>query len=204
MPTVFASTPVEHLVEHSRFVGLALRLTCEEELAHCLSQTRDKYPGANHYTWAYRLGEWSARASDDGEPQGTAGLPMLHILERENWEQTLVIVARYFGGIKLGRGGLIRAYQHCSQLALSHVTPGRLTLVSNLQIEIDYSTFERARRAIESLALTSQLEFGASVTLTIDIETTRVEQLLALLNQSGREFWKLIASREAQLLLPNA
>ena len=202
MPTVFESQPVEYHVERSRFVGLAFRMKSESELDSLLSQARNQYPSANHYTWAYRLGEWSLRATDDGEPQGTAGFPMLHILERENWEETLVIVVRYFGGIKLGRGGLIRAYQHSAQSALGNTVPGRLTLVRQLHIHIDYPTFERVHRAIEAQALSYHYEYGGEVSLKIDVENALEEQLIALLNESGHNRWSLIDSKEAQKVLP--
>ena len=102
----------ELIIEKSRFLGFAFPVQTIEEIDSLLLSYHEKYRDANHVCYAYRLGASGIemKASDDGEPSGTAGVPMLEVLKKENLTDTLVIVVRYFGGIKLGSGGLIRAY----------------------------------------------------------------------------------------------
>ena len=102
----------ELIIEKSRFLGFAFPVQTIEEIDSLLLSYREKYRDANHVCYAYRLGASGIemKASDDGEPSGTAGVPMLEVLKKENLTDTLVIVVRYFGGIKLWSGGLIRDY----------------------------------------------------------------------------------------------
>lgn len=154
------------------------------------------YPDAHHYTWAYRINEATVRASDDGEPHGTAGLPILNILVRENWTETLVVVARYFGGIKLGRGGLVRAYQQTGQLALQCTIPGICTPIERLVLRVSYSAFERLSRPVTAMALKTEPEFGEYVVWRLVIAESRHADLEQCLEREGPHRWEML-SREA-------
>lgn len=202
MPTVFSSQPVEYLVERSRFIGQTFRLTGSNDLMPHLDALKAQYPGANHYTWAYRIHSGNMRASDQGEPQGTAGLPMLHILEQQHWEETLVVVIRYFGGIKLGRGGLIRAYQETAQRAITKTEPGRIVLVRSQTLEIGYPHYERVRHAITPLVLTLEATFNDQVALHISLEDTAGDRLTQILYQEIGNQWRITDEHQSATVIP--
>lgn len=111
-----AEARVELREKGSRFLGLLLPATDERQVAERLEQVRARYPDATHHCWAYRVG-WPPRerSSDDGEPSGTAGAPILRVLAGREVSDALVIVVRWFGGTKLGKGGLARAYGGASR-----------------------------------------------------------------------------------------
>lgn len=202
MPTVFHSEPAEYIVEHSRFIGKTFHLRTAQELDRCVFEVQHAYPKANHYCFAYRISDSRVRASDDGEPQGTAGLPMLNILSRENWEETLIIVVRYFGGIKLGRGGLVHAYQQAAQLALKRTVPGQRTFVRQVTFQIDYAAYERVTRALATCVLAQNAEFAAEVTLTVTLPNEVWPTAQAALDQETAHRWVMLESSVQAAVLP--
>lgn len=100
----------ELVEKKSRFIGQVFPAETEEEARACIEAVRKKHYDARHHCFCYRLANGTVRASDDGEPQGTAGQPMLAVFDRENVQNVVCVVTRYFGGILLGAGGLTRAY----------------------------------------------------------------------------------------------
>ena len=107
MLTLKKSASFEETIKKSRFIGHAARVTSQAESLDFYQSVSD--PQATHNCWAWRI-DFQVRSSDDGEPSGTAGRPMLNVIERRELENVMVVVTRYFGGIKLGVGGLVRAY----------------------------------------------------------------------------------------------
>ena len=107
MLTLKQSASFEETIKKSRFIGHAARVTSQAESLDFYESVIDRQ--ANHNCWAWRI-NFQVRSSDDGEPSGTAGRPMLNVIERRNLEDVMAVVTRYFGGIKLGVGGLVRAY----------------------------------------------------------------------------------------------
>ncbi len=107
----------ELIINKSRFISLIYNVSSIEDVNKKLREIKDTYRDATHYCYAYIIDNF-IRTSDDGEPQGTAGLPILNVLQKENLNYVLCIVVRYFGGIKLGAGGLIRAYGKAAKSAL--------------------------------------------------------------------------------------
>ncbi len=199
---MFSSEPAEYIVERSRFIGKSFRLTAPDQSGPLIERMRALYPGANHYTWAYRITEAANRASDDGEPQGTAGLPMLNVLTREDWTETLVVVVRFFGGIKLGRGGLVHAYQKAAQLALEHTTQGELATLQRAVVRIDYSAYDRILRAIQEWTLSVESEFAQDVTLHVTMREDRWASVRAVLEQETRGQWQLVDEQRFAELMP--
>ncbi len=131
----------EIIINKSRFIGYACTVETEEEVQNKLEEIRMIYPNATHYCYGYILGLSGnhKRFSDDGEPSGTAGMPILQVIEKNGLVNALVIVTRYFGGIKLGAGGLVRAY---SKTAAETITVGKIAnmeLGSKGIIKFDYS-----------------------------------------------------------------
>ncbi len=205
VPTVFFSEPAEYVVERSRFIGQTFRLTTPDEFTRHLDAMMASYPGANHYTWAYRINDARLRASDHGEPQGTAGLPMLNILTREGFDETLVIVVRYFGGIKLGRGGLVHAYQHAAKLALSRTVLGIVKDIQTIEAHVDYASFNRIQRPLTPLVMSWDAEYGADVKITAILEQQAWPAVQSVLEAESRGQWVLESShRSTELVaLPN-
>jgi len=130
MYRVLASQPISITIKKSEFIGVLFRVTTEDEVRAHLKELHRNHPKATHICSAYILGDQQEvqRSNDDGEPSGTAGLPMLEVLRKRNMEHILVCVIRYYGGIQLGAGGLNRAYssvvsETLNQAALSQLKP---------------------------------------------------------------------------------
>lgn len=117
-----AAVELELEVKKSRFIARADRVQDRDAAMAMLAQARADYPDARHHCWAYRLGGGSqtrsAAMSDDGEPSGTAGKPILNVLQHKDIGDIMIVVIRYFGGVKLGAGGLVRAYSNSAQMAV--------------------------------------------------------------------------------------
>lgn len=124
----------EIVIKKSRFIACLFPMQEEQELESFLNVCKEKYPNATHYCYGYILNPGKKKASDDKEPNKTAGLPILNVLEKQNLQHILCVVVRYFGGIKLGSGGLIRAYQKSVQEALKNAKI--MEQVEGYQIEI--------------------------------------------------------------------
>src|SRR6056297_904309 len=110
MHSIHGQTKIEFIEKKSKFIGLLFHIGQVDKVSVCLEKVKQDYPGANHYVYAYIINQNKQKASDDGEPQRTAGYPVLDVLNKNQLNDVLAIVIRYFGGIKLGAGGLIRAY----------------------------------------------------------------------------------------------
>ncbi len=109
MKTIKENKTNEIVIKNSRFITLLIKINSEEEIKDILQKVKFTYPDATHYCYAY-VTENINKSSDDGEPAGTAGIPMLNVLLKNNLNNIIAITVRYFGGIKLGAGGLVRAY----------------------------------------------------------------------------------------------
>lgn len=117
MKTIKTNIESELIIKNSRFITLLIKITTVEEIPGLLEDIKLKYPKATHYCYAYITEDYK-KSSDDGEPGGTAGMPMLNVLEKEEMTNVLAVTIRYFGGIKLGAGGLVRAYSKSVREAL--------------------------------------------------------------------------------------
>lgn len=139
--TVYKGSSAEIVEKKSRFIGEVYPVTSEEEAVEILEKVKKMYWDARHHCWAYVIGETQAveRFSDDGEPVGTAGKPILEVLRGAELTNTLIVVTRYFGGTLLGTGGLVRAYTKASQEALELSTI--ITRISGFKLKIttDYT-----------------------------------------------------------------
>ena len=160
----------EYIEKKSRFLGLVLPVTTEAEARAQLEAVKKREYDARHNCWAYVLHTGQKRYSDDGEPQGTAGQPILNVLEREGVQDVLCVVTRYFGGILLGAGGLTRAYGKAARDALSAAGVSTLHLWSRGQLHCDYSLLERIKLDIAALGgLVDGMDYGADVTITVSL-----------------------------------
>ena len=132
----------EYVVKHSRFIGYAKPVSTKEEAEAFIAEIKSKHWDAKHNVYAYILREGNIkRYSDDGEPQGTAGVPVLDVLEKEKLTDLCVVVTRYFGGILLGGGGLVRAYSHSAKIAVEAAGIITKALCLDLSLSCDYSAY---------------------------------------------------------------
>ena len=158
----------EYVVSRSRFIGWSKPISAEEEALAFIEQIRKMHRDASHNVWAYAFGSDRERFSDDGEPQGTAGIPVLEVIRKEALHNVAVVVTRYFGGVKLGASGLVRAYTHSAKAALdAGVLIERRPFLS-FQILADYAFAEKLRRAFPRQGYTLQnTEYRDQVSLTV-------------------------------------
>lgn len=172
-------------IRKSRFHCVAAPIASEAEAMAFLAEHRD--PSAGHNCWAWKLGN-QYRFSDDGEPGGTAGRPMLVAIEGQDMDRVAVIVSRWFGGIKLGTGGLARAYGGCAAKCLQDAE--RIELVRSSRLTFPCSFAEHALFKARVLALGAVIEeetFGAEgVHLTLSLPTSQVDRLQRLLSDLSR------------------
>lgn len=156
----------EYIEKKSRFLGLIVPVTTEAEARAQLDAVKKREYDARHNCWAYILHSGQKRYSDDGEPQGTAGQPILNVLEREGVQDVLCVVTRYFGGILLGAGGLCRAYTKATKDALGDAGISELRPWSVLRLDCPYALFERVKLELEKRGGTViSSEYGAQIAL---------------------------------------
>ena len=123
----------EQIIKNSRFITRLVKITKKDEVEDILNNVKKEYPKATHYCYAYIVNDYK-KASDDGEPGGTAGMPILNVLEKEDMTSVIAIVVRYFGGIKLGAGGLVTAYSSSVRDTLKKAD--KILLIEGVQIKI--------------------------------------------------------------------
>jgi uncharacterized YigZ family protein len=135
----------------SKFLAFAIPVSCVEEVREILAEKRKEFHDARHVCYAYMLGTESSdfRANDDGEPSGTAGRPMLGVLQSNNLTDTLLIVVRYFGGTKLGTGGLINAYREASADAVSNNKIIEKTIDETVTVQFEYPFLNDVMRVVK-------------------------------------------------------
>ncbi len=162
----------EYIVKKSRFIGYAKPVKSEQDALCFIEEIKKKHWDATHNVYAYALREGSIkRFSDDGEPQGTAGMPVLNVITQEDISDCVVVVTRYFGGILLGGGGLVRAYSHSAKLAID--AAGVVTLVPWLVLNIlcDYNLYGKIETLIrDSGGVVQDTAFTDNVNMSFRIE----------------------------------
>ncbi len=149
--TIKNHVEVTEYIEKSRFISQAFSISSEEEAFERISTIKKAHYKATHNVYAYVIGENKEiqKSTDDGEPSGTAGVPILEIIKKDNITNVLIVVTRYFGGIKLGAGGLIRA-AHMAKLALDQSEKIFRLLCSNIRISIDYPYWGKVENYINN------------------------------------------------------
>ena len=144
-------------INKSRFICYLKRVESEEEFRDYLSQIRKMHPKATHHCSALCINNTIQRSNDDGEPSGTAGIPMLEVLRKRNMEKICAITVRYFGGILLGAGGLIRAYSRSVSEALDHTELYDVKEMDVYQLRVDYSTASRMERFLSGVTVLDKI-----------------------------------------------
>jgi uncharacterized YigZ family protein len=161
-----AQGEAEYVEKRSRFLGAVYPVESEAEARAYIEIVRKKHYDARHHCWCYRLHGGAERYSDDGEPQGTAGQPMLNVFQREQVENVLCVVTRYFGGILLGAGGLVRAYTQAAKDALDAAGVSVVRPWAELALPCPYSYLDRVKLAVEVHGgVLGEIEYAADVTV---------------------------------------
>ena len=172
----------EEEIKKSRFICHLKRVYTEEEARSFISEIKKEHHKANHNCSAFTLGDRQEiqRSSDDGEPSGTAGVPMLEILKKREITNVCAVVTRYFGGIKLGAGGLIRAYAGSVGHALDQVGLVKFVTQEQLILTLDYGNYDGLQRFLSAQGLIiSESEFLSDVTVKLFVDLDKTDQLLA-------------------------
>lgn len=178
-------------IKKSEFIAYAYPVNSREQAMFHVEQLREKHPDARHWCWAYIIGDpdntTSAGFDDDGEPNGTAGRPILGVLQHKSIGNIIIIVVRYFGGIKLGAGGLTRAYAGSAQAAVDQMILQPFVPMTQVQILADFATEAQCRYVVESLEGTIEdVAYSKQVTLTVTIAEVDIETLKTELAMAGR------------------
>lgn len=178
-------------IKKSVFIAYAYPVTSREQAMFHVEQLRETYPDARHWCWAYIIGDpnntTSAGFDDDGEPNGTAGRPILNVLQHKSIGNVIIIVVRYFGGIKLGAGGLTRAYAGSAQAAVDEMILCPYVPMLQIQIEAEFATEAQCRYVVERLQGTiDEVTYDKQVRLTVTIAEQDIDTLKTELAMSGK------------------
>lgn len=160
----------EIVEKKSRFIATVLPIDTEEEALQYIEKIKKKYWDARHNCFAFVIGSNNEiqRFSDDGEPQGTAGKPILETLLNENLHNTLIVVTRYFGGTLLGTGGLVRAYGQSSKEGIRNSVIQKVCEGISFKLTVDYNSIGKIKYIMEQMGITdAQEEYGQNVVLSI-------------------------------------
>ena len=170
----------EFVEKRSRFIGHVWPVDSEEEARARIEGTKKRHYDARHNCWCYILKDGPVRYSDDGEPQGTAGQPMLNVFQREGVVNVCCVVTRYFGGILLGAGGLVRAYTQSAKDALDAAGISVVRRWVEVLLPCSYAQFERVKLETEKFGgVIADTDYGADIALTVLLPEERAEACLA-------------------------
>lgn len=180
VPTRFAEA--EFTEKKSRFIGRIWNVETEEEALEKIQQMRKQHYDATHNCWAYIIRDGAVRFSDDGEPGGTAGMPMLQVLQREGLYNVVCVVTRYFGGILLGAGGLVRAYTKGAKIAVDASGKSMKRVWTALYVPCPYPFYERVKLETAAFGgIIRQTDFGSEVELELLFPEGRTQSFLTRL-----------------------
>lgn len=147
--TIRRAAEVEVVIKRSKFIAAVSPVDDEDAANSFIDQVKDEHKRATHNVFAYVISEQVQRCSDDGEPAGTAGMPVLDVIRKQDLERTAVVVTRYFGGIKLGAGGLVRAYTEAAGKAINAAGIVEKKLHQEIFVRVDYQFFGPVKRELE-------------------------------------------------------
>ena len=175
--TVQRHGQAEIIIKKSRFIANVAQVLSEAEARGFIERIRAEQSGANHNCFAFKAGAMQ-RMSDDGEPSGTAGRPIFEVLDKQGLSDTVIVVTRYFGGILLGAGGLVRAYSQAAVAGVEAAGVATAVLAVDLAITLDYSLVGKVQHLLAQRgALTLDSSFGQEVTITCRVLAAAAEVL---------------------------
>lgn len=198
----------EVIIEKSTFIGYAKPVKTEEEAVEFINEIKKKHKDARHNVWAYTIGQNMniQRYSDDGEPQGTAGIPTLEVIKKEDLRDVAVVVTRYFGGIKLGAGGLVRAYTKGAKIGLEAAKIIEKVMFQEVRVRIDYNQLGRVQNEIMNMNyIIKDTIYADNVEIVVYSRLEDVEKLVSKMtditsataeNILGEEFYLSVKDNE--------
>lgn len=182
--TLYSFGSDEFIVDKSKFIGYARPVNSEEEARAFIEEISKKHKDATHNVWAYTIGINMniQRYSDDGEPQGTAGIPTLELIKKEDLRDVVVVVTRYFGGIKLGAGGLVRAYTKGAKIGLEAAGIVIKKVFQVVEFSIDYNLLGRIQNElVNKVYHIDNIDYLEDVNITVYCEKERYEEFKLLI-----------------------
>ena len=202
----FGPGEAEFVEKRSRFIGQVWPVDSEEEARRRIEETRRRHHDARHNCWCYVLRDGNVlRYSDDGEPQGTAGQPMLNVYQRENVTNVLCVVTRYFGGILLGAGGLVRAYTQSAKDALDAAGISVVRRWVAMEVPCTYAQFEGVRREVAAFGgWIRDTQFGADVELEVLLPQAKTAPFLDRLRDMSAATLEALVTGEEYRAFPLA
>ncbi len=177
--TIYKYGEEEIIINKSKFIGYARPIDSEEEALEFLEEIKTKNRDATHNVYAYVVGENNGiqRFSDDGEPSGTGGIPALEVIKKEDLRNVVVVITRYFGGIKLGTGGLIRAYTKGAKIGLDAGIIIEMILHTRVKIRIDYTVYGKIENfLLNGGYIIDESIFDDAVNIYVYIEESKVDE----------------------------
>ena len=170
----------EYVEKRSRFLGHVRPVETEDEARAFVAEMKKKYYDARHNCWCYSIKDGPERYSDDGEPQGSAGIPMLEVLRRQSVTNAVCVVTRYFGGVLLGTGGLLRAYTKSTVDALQAAGISAVRRWVETELPCSYAQMEKLKlEAASAGGIVEDVEYGAGVTLKVLVPEEQSEAFAA-------------------------
>ncbi|GKT11492.1 MAG: hypothetical protein ISEC1_P0456 [Thiomicrorhabdus sp.] len=184
IPTELAKAEIE--IKKSRFIGYAKGVASREAGMAWLAEIKAEYPDARHHCWAYLIGNpncaTNAGMGDDGEPSGTAGKPILNVLNHKGIGDIMIIVVRYFGGVKLGAGGLTRAYGQAAQAVMEVLPTEQAVEMDQVSIVCDFGLEQQIRHWVGILdGLVESVDYGQQVTMVVAVPQVVTDGFVAQL-----------------------
>lgn len=174
MKTVKENIENEIIINKSRFITLLIKINNIDEIEKNLQEIKKTYKDATHYCYAYIIGN-KEKCSDNGEPSGTAGMPILNVLKQNDLTNILCVVIRYFGGIKLGAGGLIRAYSTSASEAVNKTNIVNLIKGYKIVIEFNYDNIKQINYLLKDIQI--KKEYGNTITYTFYIKEDSLNKI---------------------------
>ena len=195
--TVLRASETEFIEKKSRFIGRCFPVKSEEEAMERLNEVRKLHSDATHNCWAYSLSNGGMRFSDDGEPGGTAGMPIMDTLIRREIKDALIVVTRYFGGILLGSGGLVRAYSRSASEALSQAGCGVMSPCKVMEFAVDYPRYGGIEGFVKANSIVDSVEFLENVRFRMTVAEEKAEEYRARIVEltDGRAVPEIVSER---------
>lgn len=199
--TISGEFTAEYSEKHSRFIATAFFCESEAQASEIIAAQKTKYWDARHNVYAYVLQNGTARFSDDGEPHGTAGMPILEVIKGSGITNVLIVVTRYFGGILLGTGGLVRAYSTSSRDALGRAQKVLMCACAEYLIDCDYGSFDRLTRLIDDAGgMIQSTDFTDKVTINVMFKKVDCDAFLDKLCETFAS--KITANPQKEIFFP--
>ncbi len=185
MKTISKNIENEIIINKSRFICKLVKVYSEEDVMNALNSAKEEYKDATHYCYSYIIDN-TERFNDDGEPGGTAGMPILNVLKQNELNYILCIVIRYFGGIKLGAGGLVRAYTKSTSECLNNSTLKKLKIGFSIKILFDYDKVKLIDYTLNNIDIKDKT-FEDKITYTFDISNENYDKIKEILSSNCNE-----------------